>query len=253
LAHRLAQPMQNFSLMQSRIADNSLTQGDRALLAPFSDNVPYLQGLFEQSGGDVVKWRNAILTFSENDKENLLSDEFRQSMGNESSTELLGYYFRDTTTKDPLNRILEVDWNSLLPDQVLAFVDSLSMAHSVEVRSPFLDYRLAEFVATIPGRMKIKNGVVKYILKESVRSILPKDIIDRPKEGFVLPVFHWLQKPLKPYAIDILTSSSIQRYGILNEKYVNELMRDFFGGNAALASKMWNIIMFQVWCESYLS
>ena len=93
--------------------------------------------------------------------------------------------------------MLEMEWNTQLPDQVLAFIDFLSMAHSVEIRSPFLDYRLVEFVATIPGNMKIRNGNVKDILKKTVGHLLPEEITERPKEGFVLPIFDWMVEKLK--------------------------------------------------------
>src|ERR1051325_4539582 len=100
-------------------------------------------------------------------------------------------------SRDPLNRALFLDLETLLPDQVLAFVDRLSMAHSVEVRPPFLDHRLVEYVATLPGSMKIKNGRNKHILKEAVADLLPGDLLDRPKEGFVLPVNDWIMTSLR--------------------------------------------------------
>src|ERR1051325_373098 len=90
-------------------------------------------------------------------------------------------------SRDPLNRALFLDLETLLPDQVLAFVDRLSMAHSVEVRPPFLDHRLVDFVARLPGRLKIRGRRVKSILKEAVKDLLPGDLLERPKEGFIMP------------------------------------------------------------------
>jgi len=147
--------------------------------------------------------------------------------------------------------MLEMEWNTQLPDQVLAFVDYLSMAHSVEVRSPFLDYRLVEFVATIPGRLKIRNGNVKDILKRAVEPLIPEGITRRPKEGFVLPIFDWMVDRLKDYSRDMLSPARIGRHGLLNSDVTRKLIDEYYAGNKSLAAKIWNLMMFQVWWEAY--
>jgi asparagine synthase (glutamine-hydrolysing) len=157
----------------------------------------------------------------------------------------------DFTSKDPLNKILEMEWNTQLPDQVLAFVDFLSMAHSVEIRSPFLDYRLVEFAATIPGNMKIRNGNVKDILKKTVEPLIPHGITNRPKEGFVLPIFDWMVEKLKDYSIDVLSEKGLKKHQLLNTKVVKNILDDYYSGNKSVAGKVWNLMMFQVWWERY--
>src|SRR5208283_498608 len=153
----------------------------------------------------------------------------------------------------PLNRILEMEWNTIFPDQVLAFVDFLSMAHSVEIRSPFLDYRLVEFASTIPAAMKIRHGNVKDILKKSVEPLLPAGITTRPKEGFVLPIFDWMAEKLKPYCIEVLSDNRLRRHGFLNVERVHRLLTQYHAGDRGLAGKIWNLMMFQVWWETYFS
>jgi len=125
------------------------------------------------------------------------------------------------------------------------------MAHSVEIRSPFLDYRLVEFVATIPGNMKIKNGNVKDILKKAVEPLLPEGITKRPKEGFVLPVFEWMQDKLKEYSMELLSEDRLKKHGLLNIEMVKHIMDSYFAGNKSYAGKVWNLMMFQVWWEAY--
>jgi asparagine synthase (glutamine-hydrolysing) len=144
-----------------------------------------------------------------------------------------------------------LDFETLLPDQVLAFVDRLSMAHSVEVRPPFLDYRLIEFVATLPGRMKIKAGRCKHILKEAVKDVLPADLIDRPKEGFVLPVNDWLLSGLWNYVQETLTSTRISRHGLWDPLKVQSLLEEHQSKKAHHGNRIWNLMMFQVWWEQY--
>jgi len=164
-------------------------------------------------------------------------------------------FFRDQfsglTSRDPLNRILEMEWNTQLPDQMLAFADFLSMAHSVEIRSPFLDYRLVEFAATIPGRFKISQGNVKDILKKAARSLIPEEITLRPKEGFVLPVFGWMERKLEGFCRDVLSGSRIRRHGFFLEEAVDRLVREYYGGDKGLAGRVWNLMMFQLWWEEY--
>ena len=125
------------------------------------------------------------------------------------------------------------------------------MAHSVEIRSPFLDYRLVEFAANIPGSIKIKNGNVKDILKKAVKPLLPEDIAKRPKEGFVLPVYDWMAERLKNYSMDVLSEKRLKRHGFLNIEAVRDILQDYHSGNRSNAGKVWNLMMFQVWQEKY--
>src|SRR5262249_61201984 len=106
--------------------------------------------------------------------------------GDTSTEVLIRKRLHACKSKDALNRALFLDLETLLPDQVLPFVDRLSMAHSVEVRPPYLDHRLVEFACSLPGHFKIKAGRVKNILKEALRGLLPVDLVARPKGRFLL-------------------------------------------------------------------
>ncbi|MCX8083992.1 MAG: asparagine synthase (glutamine-hydrolyzing) [Calditerrivibrio sp.] len=247
LSHRLAQPMQRYK--EARIRGN-VDEADKAgFFAPCDVN--FLKELYEKSQGDDVLWRYYLYLFSDEEKNYLISDNFKSNIGSISTLSLLKNSFKVLTAKDALNKILEFEWNTQLPDQVLAFVDFLSMAHSVEIRSPFLDYRLVEFVATIPGEMKIKNGNVKDILKKAVEPLLPHGITKRPKEGFVLPIFDWMVDKLRDYTKDILSYNRLKKHDLLNVNYINELLNQYHSGNKAFAGRVWNLMMFQVWWERY--
>lgn len=249
LSHRTAQAMYHFSRLYGKVKANALTEEEKRLFAPC--DVEYLAHLYDTSGGDPSKWRYALCLFSDEEKQRLLSDKFKTKLNNPSSYDLLKSHFDSASTDDPLNRILEVEWNTQFPDQVLAFVDFLSMAHSVEIRSPFLDYRLVEFVATIPSSMKIKNGNVKDILKKAVEPLLPEGITKRPKEGFVLPVFEWMETELRDYCIELLSEDRLKKHGLLNIDMVKHVMDSYFAGNKSNAGRVWNLMMFQVWWEAY--
>jgi asparagine synthase (glutamine-hydrolysing) len=248
LSHRTARPIQIYSELVAAGKDPS---NHLASLSPCT--IEFLKDLHERSGGDELSWRNLLYLFTDDEKRRVLSPGFLEHIVQGSTHNLVKSFFADISAQDPLNRILEMEWNTQLPDQVLAFVDFLSMAHSVEVRSPFLDYRLVEFAATIPGSMKISNGNVKDILKKALNPILPEGITARSKEGFVLPVFNWMLDKLKNFTQDLLSPSRIARHGLLNQESVNHYLSEYYAGNQNLAGRIWNLMMFQIWWESYFA
>jgi asparagine synthase (glutamine-hydrolysing) len=160
--------------------------------------------------------------------------------------------YLSSATADPLNRALNCDFQTLLPDQVLAFVDRLSMAHSVEVRPPFLDYRLMEFAASLPGSMKIKNGRSKHVLKEAVRGLIPAGVIDRPKEGFVLPIDNWLLNDMRPFVEELLAPDRLALHGLVRSEAVSQLLKEHYSKSANHGPRIWNLMMFQRWWEAYV-
>jgi len=249
LSHRVAQPMHHFKTLYKKVKDGTLTEEERSHFKPCETD--FLMDLFNKSGGEDIRWRYYLGVFKDEEKDLLLTADFKLNLDHVSSYSLLVENFSATTSKDPLNRILEMEWNTQLPDQVLAFVDFLSMAHSVEIRSPFLDYRLVEFVSTIPGHMKIKDGIVKDILKRTVRSLLPDGIAERPKEGFVLPIFDWMVEKLRDYSFDVLSEKRLNVHHFFNFDIVNEILTDYYAGKKTNAVKVWNLMMFQVWWERY--
>lgn len=249
LSHRTAQPMYHFKRLYQKVREGTLTDEEEELFRPC--DIRFLEDLFLKSEGDEAKWRYLLTVFTDEEKEYFLSPYFKSKLNGVGSFDLVKQYFNDTSSRDPLNRVLEMEWNSQLPDQVLAFVDFLSMAHSVEIRSPFLDYRLAEFVATIPGKMKIRNGNVKDILKRTVEPLIPEGITKRPKEGFVLPIFDWMVEKLKDYSTDVLSEKRLRKHHFVNIDAVKNMLDAYYSGHKNLAVKVWNLMMLQVWWEKY--
>ena len=249
LSHRAARPMQHFRDLCGKIRDGTLTEEEKDLFKPC--DLAFLSDLYEKSNGEEARWRYQLGVFTDEEKKLLLRADFGSNSDHLNSLSLFVENFSQISSKDPLNRVLEMEWNTQLPDQVLAFVDFLSMAHSVEIRSPFLDYRLVEFVATLPGRLKIRDGNVKDILKRTVDPLLPVGITTRPKEGFVLPVFDWLVDRLKPYGLDVLSQKRLETHGFFNADYVKHILDDYYAGKRTNAAKVWNLMMFQIWWERY--
>src|SRR5215213_10041574 len=136
--------------------------------------------------------------------------------------------FENLTATDPLNRVLEAEFRTIFPDQVLAFVDRLSMAHSLEVRTAYLDTDFVTFVAGLRGNLKIKNGETKYLLKKAARKYFPDEMVDRRKEGFLMPVTEWLSGDLESYVRDTLSADRLQRHGIFDDARVHALVDDLY-------------------------
>jgi asparagine synthase (glutamine-hydrolysing) len=101
--------------------------------------------------------------------------------------------------------------------------------------------------------MKIRNGTVKDILKKALHPLLPEGITSRSKEGFVLPVFVWMIDKLKDFTFDYLSPERLSSHAMLNKHAVNGLLNDYYSGNRSLAGRIWNLLMFQIWWEKYLS
>ena len=112
--------------------------------------------------------------------------------------------------------MLEAEFHGILPDQVLTFVDRLSMAHSLEVRSAFLDTEVVEFVASLPGSLKIRNGETKYILKQAAARYFPEEMIRRPKEGFLMPITQWVLGELQPWVRETLAPERLALHGLFD-------------------------------------
>ena len=108
-----------------------------------------------------------------------------------------------------------------------------------------------EFIATIPGKLKIKNGETKYILKKTAEKILPKEVIYRAKEGFILPADRWILGGLRDYINDVLAPERLRRHGFLDQEYVDRLLQEHSLGHKDHIYKIWTLLMFQTWYEQY--
>lgn len=246
LPHRLAQPLHYFGSMANRLG--RLTPDEQLLLEPYANQTKYLREMW--SRGDEVRRRASLNLWDDDAKESLLSDKMLVLAGVEKTESLIRRTYDGAGTSDPLNRALYYDFKVLLPDQVLAFVDRLSMAHSVEVRTPFLDYRLIEYAATIPGNLKIKNGRSKHILKEAVKELLPAEVINRPKEGFVLPIDIWLLGKMRDTVEDVLSEERLAHHHLLNAQAVKKILHEHFTGKSNHGPRIWNLMMFQLWWDN---
>src|SRR5690606_10328502 len=148
-------------------------------------------------------------------------------------------------------RILDVDTRSYLPEDLAVKMEVACMANSLQSRSPLLDHRIMEFAAALPGSYKLKPGsrgmVSKYIFKKAMESILPADILYRPKRGFGVPIDHWLRFELKEMAYDILLSRRARDRGYVNPSYVRQLLDEHVAGVANHHYQIWSLLFLELW------
>jgi asparagine synthase (glutamine-hydrolysing) len=140
-------------------------------------------------------------------------------------------------------------WDSLtyLPDDILTKVDRAAMGVGLETRIPFLDHRVAELAWRLPLEMKIKNGEGKWPVRQVLYKYVPRELIERPKAGFAVPVGQWIRGPLREWASDLLDEKRIQREGYFNPELVKELWEQHLSGSYDWTSRLWAILMFQAW------
>jgi len=140
-------------------------------------------------------------------------------------------------------------WDVLtyLPDDILTKVDRASMAVSLEARVPLLDHRVVEFAASLPTNLKVRDGGGKHLLKQLLYRHVPRDIVDRPKMGFGVPIDKWLRNELRPWCEDLLQHETLERQGHLDAGAVTRMWRDYLAGKGSWSYHLWDVLMFQSW------
>ena len=151
---------------------------------------------------------------------------------------------------DPLAWMSLHDLRNYLPDNILTKVDRASMAVSLEARVPLLDHRVVEFAAAVPTSMKVRNGQGKWLLKEVLYRHIPKELVDRPKVGFGVPIHKWLREDLREWCEDMLAPDRMRRQGYIDAEYVQKMWREHLSGKHNWHSCLWEVLMFQAWLEN---
>lgn len=159
---------------------------------------------------------------------------------------------------EPLNQLLYVFCQSWLVEDLLMKADKMSMANSIELRTPFLDYRLVEWAAKIPTKMKIGKDdtgtyQTKRVLRQFSQNRLPSSIINRPKLGFPVPLYDWLPNRLKSWAYDIFTSNNAHLYRWLDKRIIMNQLQTATQHNATVLDRhrLWDLIIFELWCREW--
>lgn len=191
---------------------------------------------------------NSISIFRPDEKRRLLTGDFKASLGEYDSIDVLQHHYDRAGTDDLLSRIQYVDIKTYLPDDILAKVDRASMAVSLEVRAPLLDHHFLELTARIPSSMKLRGTSGKYIFKKAMADILPHDILHRQKQGFAVPLRRWFRGEIRDLAHDAIFSRDD---GILDVSYLRKIWDEHQAGTYDRSSHLWAILMYREWRERF--
>lgn len=151
---------------------------------------------------------------------------------------------------DPVARMMALDALTYLPDDILVKVDRAAMAVSLETRAPFLDREVVEFAWSLPMKMKIRHGRGKWLLRRLLDRYVPRNLIERPKMGFGIPLDAWLRGPLRGWAESLLAEDRLRREGYLNPAPIRAAWQAHQAGQASYGFRLWSVLMFQAWLES---
>ena len=185
-------------------------------------------------------------TFSQGEKQALVQAEFPGSLAR-----VLGELRDCTATRDDLASYLWFDQKYFLPDDILTKVDRISMAHSVEVRPPFLDHRIVEFAASLPAAFKVRGSQQKVLLKELMRDKLPPSILKRKKVGFDIPAHEWLRGPLRSLMVETLTAGVSEYAPFFRVNTIETLMQQHLKRRANFGYHLWGLMILFLWMKKW--
>ncbi|MEZ0538239.1 asparagine synthase (glutamine-hydrolyzing) [Fibrella arboris] len=228
-----------------------------AELLPVSDNnisldfkaKQFLKGFQEKPAYTHTLW---LGSFSPAQKRLLLSADVQAQLTDQTGLGLIDAHLAELPANtDAFDQTSYIYYMTYLLDDILVKVDRASMYNSLEVRAPFLDYRIVDFANSLPESFKRKGLTGKYILKTLMRNKIPDDIIDRPKKGFGIPLSQWLRNELRPLCDDLLSDESLKQHGLFNAGYVRQIQQEHYSGKQNHRKLLWTLMVFQQWYRHY--
>jgi asparagine synthase (glutamine-hydrolysing) len=226
--------------------------GPRQLLASVSGSgraQRLLRGLTE--GDPVQRYVGWLRVFTPDAERLLFTPEWRAGM-REYAVEDAYRESYPARTRDHISRLMYLDQLIWLPDTYLEKADKATMAVGLEARVPFLDHELVEFAARVPSSLKVRRQHTKYILKRSLRRLLPDEVLNKKKQGFAVPYPVWFRGPLRDFVEDTLFSERARQRGILDPGTLRVLTDRYYAGTETDYRQLWLLVMFELWCRQYL-
>ncbi|HSD39595.1 MAG TPA: XrtA/PEP-CTERM system amidotransferase [Rhodocyclaceae bacterium] len=222
--------------------------GTMARLYPKADWAPRMfrakttfQGIARDS---VAAYFHSMSVLRDDERNHLYSENLRSQLGGYHAQDVFREHAANAQTDDPLSLIQYIDMNTWLVGDINTKVDRASMAHALEVREPLLDHKLIEWAATLPSAMRIKGQEGKFLLKKASESLLPNDILYRPKMGFSVPLSRWFRGPLKQRVRSALTGERLLDTGFFNHAALRSMVDAHESGLRDHSAPIWSLLMF---------
>jgi asparagine synthase (glutamine-hydrolysing) len=208
----------------------------------------FLKGFEEEKKYTHTLWLGSFTPIMKN---KLFTKEIKNKIKNNNGLGIIDRYWEEANTNEYFNKLLYTYYRTYLLEDILVKVDRASMYSSLEVRAPFLDTKVVEFLSCLPKEFKIQGNNGKRILKDLMRNKIPNDIIDRPKKGFGIPVSMWLRNELHDLMQDMLSERRIKNQGIFNPDFVKSLVNNHLSKKQNNRKLLWNILILQLWFDRY--
>src|SRR5262245_11339963 len=199
-----------------------------------------------------ARYVDSVTYFDRDSQLNLLSDDARRALAGYDPARRFERTFAASAARSRLERLLYLDSKTYLPGDILVKVDRMSMANSLELRSPLLDHRLIEFAQTIPASLKLRGLETKYILKRAAAGLIPEEIINRPKQGFDVPIRRWFNHELREMLDDRLRSARARERGDFNHRAVLAVLDEHRRGARDNARHLWSLLVLELWRRSFI-
>lgn len=193
-----------------------------------------------------------ISIFTRLNKRSLYTADFRRQLREGAPAARYREMAARVHTGDSVDPLLYLDSKTYLPGDILTKVDRMSMAASLEARVPLLDHQLIEFVTRIPGSLKMKGLETKHIFKRAVRELVPAAILDRPKQGFGVPIQQWINEQLRERVHSTLTEARTEQRGYVETRYVRLLLDEHERGRRDHATELWTLFMLELWHRTFV-
>jgi asparagine synthase (glutamine-hydrolysing) len=212
----------------------------------------WFAAMMNAADADRYALSTSYFRFRSEEKKTLYGDALSERTSGYDSEELLADVYRGVPAKGIVDRMLATDVETRLPGHLLLQVDRLTMALGLEARSPLLDHELGELIAQFPGEAKVRGRRLKALLRDVARAYLPADIVERPKQGFMLPISHWLRGELGDQAGLFLTDSRLVRNGYVREAAVRSLIAEHRTEMFDHHHRIWMLLNLEVWWRLYV-
>jgi asparagine synthase (glutamine-hydrolysing) len=190
--------------------------------------------------------------FTEELKINLYSEQLKAHLNSEPSFAVLKRYFDEVSSPEFLDKAQYVDQKTYLVEDPLMLTDKMSMANSLEARVPLLDHKLAELAAQVPASLRLKGLKTKYILKKALTDIVPKEILQRQKQGFSMPIDTWLRSGLSDWCRELLSKRQIEKRGYFNYDIIQWILQQHQGGKKDFSQHIWALLVLEVWHRIFI-
>jgi asparagine synthase (glutamine-hydrolysing) len=227
------------------------------VLQPLSRRLPHgARGrnyLHNVSLDPLDRYLDSVSIFTGLNRQSLYTEEFRTSLGGDDYVATrFREYGANVKTGEPLDRLLYLDSKTYLPGDILTKVDRMSMAVSLEARVPLLDQKLIDFVTRIPASMKLAGLETKHLFKRAIKDLVPEEILNRPKQGFGVPIQEWINQQLRDRLRETLREPRTRQRGYVESAYLDVLLDEHERGRRDHSMALWALLMLELWHRQFV-